>query len=103
MKRPWLGPLAGILAIVLIITAFAVGGESPDADASLRKIVSFYRDNDSDQMIAASLLGWGTALFMLFGVSLWRRVREAETERHGASTLLLAGTVLWAAGASIFS
>jgi hypothetical protein len=103
MKRPWLIPLAGILAIVVIVIAFAVGGESPDADDSLRKVVSFYRDNDSEQVIAAALLGWGAALLLLFGAGLWRIVREAETERHGASSLLLGGSVLWAAGATIFA
>jgi hypothetical protein len=103
MKRPWLVPLAGILAVVVIIVAFAVGGESPDGDDSIRKIVSFYRDNDSDQMIAAGLLGWGSALFLLFAAGLWRMVRDAETERHGASGLLLGGSVLWVVGASIFA
>jgi hypothetical protein len=103
MRKPWLVPLVGILAIVVIIIAFAVGGESPDADDSLTKVVSFYRDNDSDQIAAAALLGWGTALFLLFGAGLWRIVREAETERHGASSLMLGGSVLWAGGATIFA
>jgi hypothetical protein len=103
MKKPWLVPAAGVLAIVVIVIAFAVGGESPDADDSLRKVVSFYRDNDSDQMIAAALLAWGTALFMVFATGLWRLLRDAETERRGASSLLLVGSALWAVGASIFA
>jgi hypothetical protein len=103
MRRPWLVPAAGILAIVLIVIAFVVGGETPDGDASLRKIVSFYRDNDSDQMIAAACLGWGTAFFMLFAAGLWRIIREAETERHGSSSLLLAGSAVWAVGATFFA
>src|SRR4051794_11926139 len=103
MNRARLVPLAGIVAIVLIIAAFVVGGESPDADASIHKIVSFYRDNDSDQVIAAALLGWGTAFFLLFAAGLWRIVRNAETERHGSSGLLLGGSVMWAVGATLFA
>jgi hypothetical protein len=103
MNRKWLVPAAGILAVVVIIIAFAVGGETPDGDDSLDKIVSFYRDNDDEQMIAAALLGWGTALILLFASGLWRIVRDAETERHGSSSLLLAGSVLWAAGSTIFA
>src|SRR5215211_1200900 len=103
MKKPWLVPLAGILAIVVIVIAFVVGGESPDADDSLRKVVSFYRDNDTDQQIAAALLAWGAALFMLFASGLWRIVRDAETERHGASSLLLVGSAIWTVGATIFA
>ena len=103
MKRSWLVPLAGILAIVLIVLAFVIGGETPDGDDSLRKIVSFYRDHDSDQMAAAALLGWGAAFFMLFASGLWRVVRDAETEGHGSSALLLAGSAVWAVGATIFA
>jgi hypothetical protein len=103
MNRKWLVPAAGILAVVVIIIAFAVGGETPDGNDSLRKIVSFYRDNDDDQVIAAALLGWGTALFLLFASGLWRIVRDAETERHGSSGLLLVGSVLWAAGSTLFA
>src|SRR4051794_41326452 len=103
MRRPWLVPAAGILAIVLIVIAFVVGGETPNGDDSLRKIVSFYRDNDSDQMAAAALLGWGSAFFMLFATGLWRVVRDAEPERHGSSALLLAGSAVWTVGATIFA
>jgi len=103
MNRKWLVPAAGILAVVLIVIAAIVGGETPDGDDSLRDIVSFYRDNDDDQVIAAALLGWGTAFFLLFASGLWRIVRDAETERHGSSSLLLGGSVLWAAGATLFA
>jgi hypothetical protein len=103
MNRKWLVPAAGILAVVLIVIAAIVGGETPDGDDSLRKIVSFYRDNDDEQVIAAALLGWGTAFFLLFASGLWRIVRDRETERHGASSLLLGGSILWAAGATLFA
>jgi hypothetical protein len=103
MKKGWLVPLAGALAVILIVIAFAVGGETPDTNDSLRKIVSFYRDNDSDQVWAAALLTWGTAFFLLFASGLWRFLRNLETERRGASTLVIVGSTLFAVGATIFA
>ena len=103
MKKSWLLPLAGALAVIVFVIAFAVGGETPDTDDSVRKIASFYRDNDSDQQFAAALLTWGTALFLLFATGLWRLVRDAETERRAASSLLLVGSALYAAGSTLFA
>lgn len=103
MNKPWLVPAAGILMVVLIVLAFVVGGETPDVDDSLNEITSFYRDNDSDQVWAAALLAWGTAVFLVFATGLWRLVRDAEIGRHGASSLMLVGSAVWAAGTTIFS
>ena len=103
MKKAWLVPLAGALAVVLFVIAFLVGGETPDTDDSLRKIVSFYRDNDSDQVWASALLTWGTAFFLLFATGLWRFLRNVETERRAASTLVVIGSALFAVGATIFA
>jgi hypothetical protein len=103
MNRERLIPVAGILAVIAVILAFVIGGETPDGDDSLSKIVRFYRDNDSEQMIAASFLGWGSALLMVFAGGFWRLLRNAETERYGSSTLFVIGATMWAVGASIFA
>jgi uncharacterized membrane protein len=103
MNRARLVPVAGILMVVAIIVAFVIGGDTPDGDASLRKIVTFYRENDTEQIWAVICLAWGTAFFMMFAAGLWRIVRLAETERYGGSALLLAGSALWTAGATIFA
>ena len=103
MKAARLFPLAGIGAVVLYVVGFVVSGETPSTDDSVREIVSFYRDNDSEQVIAAALVAWGTALFVLFSSGLWRVIRDAETERRGGSTLIVVGTTVFAVGASIFS
>jgi hypothetical protein len=103
MKAARLFPLAGIAAVALFVIAFAVGGESPGTDDSIRKIVSFYRDNDSDQVWAAALLTWGTAFFLLFSSGLWRFLRNADPERRGGSTLVVVGSTVFAVGATIFA
>jgi hypothetical protein len=102
-KSAWLVPLAGAAAVILFVIAFVVGGNSPDGNDSIRKIVSFYRDHDSDQQVAAALLAWGTALFLLFVSGLWRVLRNAAPERRGATSLVLVGGALFAVGATIFA
>src|SRR4051794_1273699 len=103
MRSPWLVPLAGIVAVVLFVIAFAVGGETPDGDDSILKIVKFYRDHDSDQQWAAVLLAWGSAVFLVFVSGLWRVLRNAEVERRAASSLMLVGGAIFVVGATIFA
>jgi hypothetical protein len=96
-------PLAGVAAVVVSVVAIVVGGETPDGDDSLQEIVSFYRENDSDQQWSAALAAWGTAFFLLFASGLWRVLRNAETERSAASSLVLVGSALFAVGTTIFA
>lgn len=103
MKAARLFPLAGVGAVVLFVIAFIVGGETPDADDSIREITSFYRDNDTEQAIAAAILTWGTVLFVLFASGLWRFLRNAEPERRGGSVLMVIGATVFAVGATIFA
>jgi hypothetical protein len=103
MNAARLVPLAGVAAVVVIVVAIVVGGETPDGDDSLQEIVSFYRENDSDQQWSAALAAWGTAFFLLFASGLWRVLRNAETERSAASSLVLVGSALFAVGTTIFA
>jgi hypothetical protein len=103
VKAARLFPLAGIGAVALYVAAFAIAGETPGTEDSLREIVSFYRDNDAEQAWAAAILAWGTGLFVLFTAGLWRFLRDAEPERHGGSALVLVGGTIFAVGATIFA
>jgi hypothetical protein len=96
-------PLSGVAAVLLIIAAFIVGGETPEADDALAKIVSYYHDNDSDLQIASALLALGGFFFLLFSATLTDLFRRALPERRVASTLSLAGGVLFAVGTTIFA
>jgi hypothetical protein len=97
------GPLTGILFVVLVIVAFAVGGETPDVDDSAQKVVSFYVDNDSEQMIAASLLALGCVALVFFLGTLRRALRAAAGDEGGLSTVVLLGGLMIVVGASIFA
>jgi hypothetical protein len=103
MKAVRLVPLAGLATVVLIVIAFIVGGESPGGDDPVGKVVSFYKQNDSDQILAAAFLIWGMAAFLLFASGLWRTLRRAEIEPRGASSLLLVGAAILAVGAGLFA
>jgi hypothetical protein len=96
-------PLSGILAVIVIVVAGAIAGESPDGDDSLREIVSFYRENDGDQMLGSALFAWGAAFFLVFVSTLWKALRAAEGERRGASTLALAGGTIVVVGMTVFA
>jgi hypothetical protein len=103
MNAKQVGPLTGILFVVLVIVAFAVGGETPDVDDSAHKVVSFYVDNDSEQEIAAALLALGCVAFVFFLGTLRRALRAAAGDEGGLSTVALLGGLMIVVGASIFA
>jgi hypothetical protein len=103
MNPKLIGPLMGIVFVVLVIVAFAVGGETPDVDDSAQKVVSFYVDNDSEQQIAAALLALGCVAFTFFLGALRRTLRAAAGDEGGLSTVVLVGGVMIIVGASIFA
>jgi hypothetical protein len=94
-------PLSGVLAVVLIITAAIIGGETPQTDDSIREIVSFYRDND--QAGPAALFALGSLFFLIFVATLCNALRTAEPGRRGASTLALVGGTILVVGMTIFA
>ena len=96
-------PLAGVATVVLVVIAFIVGGETPMGDDPIGEVVSFYKDNDSEQVWGAACLMWAMAAFLMFASGLWRILRDAETERRGASSLALAGAAVFAVGVALFA
>jgi hypothetical protein len=103
MNAKQIGPLTGILFVVLVILAFVVGGETPDIDDSAPSVVSFYLDNDSEQQIAASLLALGCVSFLFFLGALRRALRVVAGDEGGLSTVALLGGLMIVVGASIFA
>lgn len=100
--RSWMAPLTGIAFIVVTIVGFAVSGEPPSAkDSTPEEIVSFYVDNDSAHFVGAALLGIAASLFVFFGGTVRRILREAEGPDGMLSLVAFAGTVIFAVGAGI--
>ena len=103
MNARQIGPLTGILFVVLVVIAFIVSGETPDVDDSAQSIVSFYLDNDSEQQFAAALLALACVPFLFFLGTLRRALRAEAGDDGGLSTVVLVGGLMIVVGASIFA
>ena len=97
----WLAPLTGVAFVVLIIIAFAVGGEPPDIDEPAREIVDFYVDDKDKIVVGVLLQGIAATLFVFFGGYLRRVLRDAEGPRGILSAVAFAGTIIFALGMAI--
>jgi hypothetical protein len=69
-------PLSGLLFVVLVIVAVIVGGESPDADDGLAKVVKYWNDNQ-DQAIVTSIIAAFSAIALLWFAGVWRATLTA--------------------------
>jgi hypothetical protein len=103
MNAKMIGPLTGILFVVLVIVAFVVSGETPATDDPAEEIVDFYLDNDDSQAVASALLALGCVALIFFLGSLRRALRAAAGDEGGLSTVALLGGLVIAIGASIFA
>jgi hypothetical protein len=92
-------PWTGIVSVALIVTAFLVGGESPDFDDSAQKVISFYTDHHGSQVAASILLTYGAVFLVFFAATL-------RSALHGAEALaraVLAGGALMGLGMVLFA
>jgi hypothetical protein len=96
-------PLTGIVAVALIVVSLVVSGETPDTDDPLQEVVTFYVENDSEQMASGILLGFGALFFLIFATALRNALRRAERDAAGASTLSFGGAIVFVVGATIFA
>jgi hypothetical protein len=87
--------------VVLVVVAFAIGGETPDADESTQEVVSFYTDHDSGQMVSAAFLAWGS-LFLLFFAGYMRALLREGEETGILSAVSFAGAIVLAVGMLAF-
>jgi hypothetical protein len=91
-------PLAGIVAVVLIVVGFIVSGETPGTDATAQDVRAFYSDNDARQAAGGYLVILGALFLVIFGVRLFAWLREREGAVPRWSPLALAGTIISATG-----
>ena len=103
MNAKAIGPLTGVIFVVLVIVAVLIEGETPSTDDSAREIVDFYLDNDDAQALASALVALGSVALIFFLGSLRRALRAAAGDEGGLSTVVLVGGVVIAVGISIFA
>jgi hypothetical protein len=102
-RWPVLAPLTGVLFVALAVIAFIVSGETPDADDSPQKILSFYIDNDTEQMFAAAFLAWATVAFLFFLGVLRSTLHAAEAGVARLSAVAFGGGLVLAVGMLSFA
>jgi hypothetical protein len=92
-------PLTGALFVVLTLVAFfAIGGSTPEGDDSAQKVVSFYSDNESKEMIAAVVLALAAAALIFFAATLKQRLEAAGAERGILPNVALGAGIVAAGG-----
>lgn len=105
MSGRWgrLAPVTAIVSVALIVAAFIVGGEPPDADAPVAEVVSYYEANDTDVGVGSVLLALGAAFFAFFAAMLVGKLGRAEAQSYALPAGVLAGGVLVSTGILIFA
>jgi hypothetical protein len=102
-RWPALAPLTGIAFVILVVVAFAIGGETPGTDDSPQKILSYYNDHDSKQMWASALLGLGTVLLFFFLGVLRTVLRAGEGAVGRLSAVAFGGGLVLGTGILAFA
>jgi hypothetical protein len=98
-----LAPLAGLAFVILIGATFGVSGETPSSDDSTAKIVSFWRENDTQQITAAFLGGIAALFLVWFAGSLRRTISRGEGGDGRLASIAFAGAAIAAVGVLLFS
>jgi hypothetical protein len=96
-------PLSGVVTVAALFAAFAIPGETPDTDAPLAEVVSYYVKHDSDMQLAGGLIALGAVFFVFFSTNVAGLLRRAQGDAGGSSALSFAGGILFAVGALIFA
>ena len=103
------GPLTGVVSVVLMVTAFAIAGSSPDTGDDDAKIASNY-DQDSNEvknMVALHVFFVGVLFMIAFFASLRARLVAAEGEPGRLGALAfgsgVASAVFWVLAVVLFT
>lgn len=97
-----LAPLTGLLFAVLALVAIVTSSESPGTNEPPAKIAAYYVTHRSEVKTSAVLFALAFLILVLFAASLRSYLRRTPVA-EGLSALVLAGSVLIAAGTSISS
>lgn len=96
-------PLTGVVFVVLFVIAFLVAGETLGADEPGEEVISFFTENESEQMIAANLGAVAAVFFLFFVGGLRSTLRSAEGGTGALSAVAFGGGVVAVTGILIFS
>ena len=101
MRKELVGPLTGILFLLILIVGFIVAGEPPSADDGATEVTEFYLDNKDSVEFGAVLFALGGAVLIFF-TNYLRQLFGAAGDRTLSATILVGGAI-FAVGAAIDS
>lgn len=94
-----LAPLTGVLFVVLVIIAFIpLGGNTPEGDDSAQKVVSFYSDHETREIIASIVLALGAVALLFFAATLKQRLEGARPDRGILPTVVFGAGIVASGG-----
>lgn len=91
-------PLSGVVFVVLaLIAVIGLGGDTPDTDAPVAEVASYYDDNAVRQAVGAFLLAVSVPFLVFFAASIAIRLGRPPEDRPAWRYVVLAGATLTAA------
>jgi hypothetical protein len=96
-------PLSGVLAIDLNFAGLVAAGSTPNGEASVAKVVSYYGKHGTAQTVSGVLLSLGALLFLIFSATFVARLRRAQRGPPGASALCLLGAGVLVVGLTVYA
>ena len=94
-------PLTGLVFLVLAVVSFALGGDSPDADAPTAEVVEFWTDEDTRNVASAIVATYAALFFVWFAGSVRAAIARAEPGASRLAALAFGGAVIFAAGLAL--
>ena len=94
-------PLTGVLFVVLVVVAVIVGGETPDADDGIAKVVAYWSDNDGKAIASAIIAAYSAVFFLWFAGTLRAVLAAAEGPPTRLASTAWGGAILVTVGWSI--
>jgi hypothetical protein len=94
-----LAPLSGALFVVLVLIAFIpLGGNTPEGDDSAQKVVSFYSDHETREIIASIVLALAAVSLLFFSATLKQRLEALERDRGILPTVAFGAGIVASGG-----
>jgi hypothetical protein len=88
-------PLAGVLFLIgAAVAIFVLSSNTPDADAKLPKVISYWKDHDGKEIASSILAVFGAIFLVWFGGALRSTLWRAEGGSGRLSTVAFAGSVI---------
>lgn len=93
-----LAPLCGVVFAALVIAAIFTSGSTPEGNASVAKVLTYYAAHRSGIEASSILIAFAFVFLVLFAGSLRAHLRRSAAA-EGAATVSLVGAVVMAVGA----